>query len=1150
MADEQLYLTIEQFAEAVRTSMTREYAEESLESLGSIIEKENNEESISHGRLHEVAGQVFRSLLPAFVMTDADFKAPASLAAPTKAMQVVKDASVDWVIRLCKQVPAVATAVNVDRVAYRRRMRMTVNDDIEEPEQVEGIENNENWSDEDDANDDENTPPNDDDEEESVGKKKKKAAKKPEPDPPSKSGECESVALDPVVALLERMAVRCPDKTEWRRSVCDSVGELSKSGVMERYVSGFLLNLANSDKAAWRIFSCEAISVLVQRSPAIGPVVFDVLLVRCRDAVPGVRSVAMKSAASVFVAMAMQRNLNDSLSAETEKIVQMFNERSIDEKPSVRRSAISVFDALVPIVGTAVIPLRVLEQLSLDESLMVRKSSIASIVDLLLAEATCASIEVTSLWARSVLHMVTDVESTVVEKVVESVEICVINPINAAAASIKKIEDSISPCPAPLLAILTSMAHSKDSIEFAKRAIKIIVRKLDQRANKQIAASIEKILAGSYATSNAKLEPVQVSLWSLLEEIATTSPTVSVLAPARILSLVPATLGSPATLIPCLKIVQVMFSKQAKIEIEQKARTMSLLESLVKIPQPSLAVLHDAVRAYHAGLTNPLEYEPKIAVKTILESVLSTAETAIDTVVLGGPGFDIGNTHELAWYVSLIGELASLGHMPSARGLTAIEAIGTNRVYHNSGVDHFPLPPSLRSAAMVAFGRICLEKESIAKRSVSKFAAHLSREEHPVVRNNVLIVLGDLCVVYTGMVDQYLAWVTACLADPNDLIRFQAAVVVSSLLAEDYIKFKGQLVFRLLYLLSDPNPKIRYFMESVFARILFLRHSGSLKTLFAETVCALNGFSRHPAFQGALGNRDFFLTTDRERRLEIYRFMLTNVVTTEQKFNAVVQLANSLLAAFVDEDATNGAVFIPEREDGAAGQVIIDTLYLLSCKELKLSAGGVFGGAQTAPGEDPTADPEDKDAREKRLFEAALQKKSVVENLVPLLIQLNSLCEQKRSSISWHVRECLKELIKDYKDEIGQIVHADLQLAQELIYDLNAGQPEVPAAIADALPVEATQSAATKSSVPAAESAESALAKKPAPAVEVATGSSEAEPEPQPRKSRRKAEPPKEESPKPVRASRRGRAQPEPEVKEEEEQALNPRPSRKRRGAN
>lgn len=169
---------------------------------------------------------------------------------------------------------------------------------------------------------------------------------------------------------------------------------------------------------------------------------------------------------------------------------------------------------------------------------------------------------------------------------------------------------------------------------------------------------------------------------------------------------------------------------------------------------------------------------------------------------------------------------------------------------------------------------------------------------------------------------------------------------------------------------------------------------------------------------------------------------------------------------------------------------------------------------------------------------------------MPLLIQLNSICEQKRSSISRHVRECLKELIKDYKDEIGQIVHADLQLAQELMYDLNAGQPEVPAAIADEVPVEATtELGAPKSPVRAAESAEPAAAKTPAPAVELATESPEAEPEPQPRKTRRKAEPPKEESPKPVRSSRRGKAQAELEVKEEEEPVV-PRPARKRRGAN
>jgi len=355
-----------------------------------------------------------------------------------------------------------------------------------------------------------------------------------------------------------------------------------------------------------------------------------------------------------------------------------------------------------------------------------------------------------------------------------------------------------------------------------------------------------------------------------------------------------------------------------------------------------------------------------------------------------------------------MGEIAALGaSLPSAKGLTAIEAIATNRVYHDGGV-HFPLPPNLRGIAMVAFGKICLGKESIAKRAVSKFVAHLSREEHPIVRNNVLIVIGDLCVVYTGLVDQYLPWVTTCLADQNDLIRYQAAVVVSSLLAEDYIKFKGQIVFRLLFLLSDPNVQIRHFVESVFSRILFLRHSGSLKTLFAETVCALNGYLRHPSYQGALGNRDFVLLQNRSRRNEIYKFMLANVVTTEQKFNAIVQLANSLLAAFVDEDLTNGHVQIPEKEENdSAAQVLIDTLYLLSCRELKLSsAGGGIGAVSTDTAEPAGPGDEDKETREKKLFDAALQKKTVVENLVPLLIQLNTHCEQKRSPISRYVRDC------------------------------------------------------------------------------------------------------------------------------------------------
>jgi hypothetical protein len=140
---------------------------------------------------------------------------------------------------------------------------------------------------------------------------------------------------------------------------------------------------------------------------------------------------------------------------------------------------------------------------------------------------------------------------------------------------------------------------------------------------------------------------------------------------------------------------------------------------------------------------------------------------------------------------------------------------------------------------------------------------------------------------------------------------------------------------------------------------------------------------------------------------------------------------------------TNGSVQIPERDTDPAGQVLIDTLYLLSCKELKLAGSGgdldptaATTAAPTTDASGDTATTGEKETREKRLFDAALQKKTVVENLVPLLIQLNSHCEQKRSPISKYVRDCLRELIKDYKEEIMAIVHADSQLAQELLYDI------------------------------------------------------------------------------------------------------------------
>ena len=1068
MADEQLSLTVEQLAESVRTSMTREDAHEPLQSLTEIIEKEVD------GYLHEVCGLVFRSLVPAFVMTDADFKTPASLPAPTKAMYMVKDSCIDWLVDLIGKVPAIAESSSVDRVAYRRRMHMASMDDEEDEdaanEEKEASEQSDDGDEQSSSGsdmDDENTPPNASSGE-SQSKKSKTGGSKP--GATDKTGDS-LVILDPVVALLERMSVRCPDKAEWRRGVCEEFLRLSKSTrtrkIFDRYVSNFLLNLMQSDKAAWRSFACEACPSVIQGlpdNPELKKSVHTALLHRCNDSSAIVRSAALKSLASVLETLVGQNLADDTIVNST---VTALCVRGKDEKPFVRRAAVSVFDNLVGLLGLGAVPLDLVEKFALDESLIVRKASVTSIVGLMENENLSTLSQVTDLYARTVLPMITDVETSVVEKVVESFEVLVVSRLICSVS--KKADEDVSSVPRSLLMLLSSIGESRDNTEFARRILRLLARKFDSKTNKQLGGSMERLVSGLLSSLSAprpgspsngvsvrQQQVIVTTVLAFMEELSATCTT-SCLTPSKLCLLMPILIEKKAemtsALVHLLRCVVIVMGKKDTADMISQS-VVPAIQSLVSSPLPHLSLVHDSVRCINTGIEDGNKR------KSFFQDLLNTAESHFDKLITDEHTSSVDET-TLGWFLTLVGELATIGYMPSAKGLTAIEAIGTNRVYRNNATDHCSLPPSLRAAAMVSFGKICLQKESIAKRAVSKFAAHLAREEHPIVRNNVLIVLGDLCVVYTGLVDQYLPWVTTCLSDPSDLIRFQAAVVVSSLLAEDYIKFKGQIVFRLLYLLSDPNPKLRLFVESVFSRILFLRHSGSLKTLFAETVCAINGFTRHPAFQGAIGNREFLLTTSPSRRREIYEFMLTNVVTADQKFNAMMQLCHSLLAAFVDEDATNGTVQIPEREEGPAGQVIIDTLWLISHRGLKLSTGAAVAA------EAATADPgdEDKEQREKKQFEAALQKKTVVENIVPLLIQLNSVAEQKRSPISRYVRDCLRELVRDYKDEVTRIIHADTQLAQELLFDLGVtAQPEEPLAIADTTEVKAEPAAAGSAS--------------------------------------------------------------------------------------
>ncbi|KAI6683673.1 hypothetical protein NL676_029586 [Syzygium grande] len=63
-------------------------------------------------------------------------------------------------------------------------------------------------------------------------------------------------------------------------------------------------------------------------------------------------------------------------------------------------------------------------------------------------------------------------------------------------------------------------------------------------------------------------------------------------------------------------------------------------------------------------------------------------------------------------------------------------------------------------------------------------------------------------------------------------------------------------------------------------------------------------------------------------------------------------------------------------------------------------------------------------------------RKSLIQNTIPIFIELKRLLKSKNSPLTGSLMDCLCLLLKDYKNEIDDILVADKQLQRELLYDM------------------------------------------------------------------------------------------------------------------
>uniref|UniRef100_A0A915JEC8 Condensin complex subunit 1 C-terminal domain-containing protein n=1 Tax=Romanomermis culicivorax TaxID=13658 RepID=A0A915JEC8_ROMCU len=277
--------------------------------------------------------------------------------------------------------------------------------------------------------------------------------------------------------------------------------------------------------------------------------------------------------------------------------------------------------------------------------------------------------------------------------------------------------------------------------------------------------------------------------------------------------------------------------------------------------------------------------------------------------------------------------------------------------------------------------------------------------------------------------------------DRSPLVRKQTSTLLTNLLKEDYLKWRGLLFYRFLISLLDCNIDVRNYIEYCLVDVLLERSPLMFFNHFLDSIFILNearharssfelaasGLTTQKSKESGLGLSG---ADHRDKRNYLYSFML-QYFTDQQRFQTTTRICQEILGVLVDENAAH------EISD----EILYDCLNILSCKEIKLTSLNKQQAAEStiADDEESAGGNAAAIAAVAELTKTALRKavkQAIIDLIIPVLVSLKHQLEAKRSPMLKYLLAYFLELTKDYKSEIDEIFAVDQQLATEICYDL------------------------------------------------------------------------------------------------------------------
>uniref|UniRef100_A0A8C1CBU3 Condensin-2 complex subunit D3 n=1 Tax=Cyprinus carpio carpio TaxID=630221 RepID=A0A8C1CBU3_CYPCA len=724
--------------------------------------------------------------------------------------------------------------------------------------------------------------------------------------------------------------------------------------------------------------------------------------------------------------------MNTSL--QNEETLTLFKKHVSDPKTNARKSALETVMSLLKhgVISCSAENLSILSDRCRDPAVSVKKKAMQCLMDLL--AALPENREVQEAWLRGVLPAVMDSESSVQEKALECLDHVVIAHIKSQGKY--RDSDASQKLAWELLGLLCEKCQ--DLSRYFSKAFSVWAPQ--QKFTPTFVNGLLSHTEGERAAA----------AWLLLAKIASCSPKLNY---GTILDTWENTIRSPVVSVTMTcHILSVLGDIASNLNDDTKSRIVDDLMSWLKTFSLPLEVISSCVDTLVRFARSDNTQDTLKFLNRFCGELVSVCESYLSGVILQEKGAENINEDLLVKHLYTLGA-ASL-HCPSKVGkriFLLVQSVLTPSEQQPVPAEGEDLPASqplsqfkpnsmptvVRAHAVITLGKLCLQHEELMLKYLPVFARELEVGTELAVRSNVVVVMCDLCVRYTNTVTRYIPNISACLRDKDPIVREQTLIMLTNLLQEEYVKWKGALFFRFAIALVDPDPTIADLCEYCLVDLLLKKSPLMFSQHFIECIFHFNSYEKHKKYnkfpQTESEKSKFSLKgpQNQGKRFRIYRFLLKNF-TDEQRFNITTKICQDILASFVDSE-------LPLDSDGS--ELLADTFDILSLKEMKLTA---MSGP--AAGEEPQ---EDEMAMAKAVLQVAqkklvsqVQKRNFVENVIPIIISLKNMLEEQHSPVLKHLMAYLQVTMQEYRSEVKELFAADEQLAAEVEYNLKQFEKE------------------------------------------------------------------------------------------------------------